>query len=516
MKAKKRCMRAVAGMIGVVLLTGCVGSEKPESRGRYQETGEGEGGIKVQADLPENEILMISYSTNGAWYVEDQGYFVDTDGDVYGFDSSRESYNYHDGEYMDLHSRLLLIREYTEPSGHVDPEIVMQMYSLGEQIDPDKGFEGENVACDAGQTTLYYYDADTSESVQCCSYGDMEEHPLDKSAQKLEKLFYDEMRSAKIERVKFYDGYMIPMLNLHCGYMDGMEGGYYLQDQKELREFAAQTGLKLDDIFSDMTDYEKEEYSYFVQIVNVSSGGYDLKSCGIMCDRGVFRFVPSPDSRSPEEGATVTQAMDGFCYVAGYPEHPDAAAVEAACGWIGLEEAASRFGWTVTSGPGKTGVVNPELDLYDDGGVPVRAEEFSTAPAIIYPAEGFALDTENSTTECAIYYLEEWPEYEYKVYADMPGADSDYFYYGVEPNDQYSFNYYGKMGFSVNGHEVCWAERFDPLLDEEGDMYYIYFMYGPDASPYALTIALPDVVMMGISDGTFSFEQFAKEVFGLE
>lgn len=58
---------------------------------------------------------------------------------------------------------------------------------------------------------------------------------------------------------------------------------------------------------------------FFVETVNVNSGGYDLKRKGVLCQGGKFEFILSEDSKVPEAGAMVTEAFDGFAFVGAFP-----------------------------------------------------------------------------------------------------------------------------------------------------------------------------------------------------
>ncbi|MBP5608550.1 MAG: hypothetical protein J6X66_09840, partial [Lachnospiraceae bacterium] len=361
----------VAAGVAASLLTACTGSDEGKSRGLYQGSSEPDKpdkpdkpGISYYDDIPEDELFLLIRNTNGAWYKEDNGYAIYTNGDVYGYCFDLESRNHYDGESVDLEDALEYIRDNSEPSCNLGMDFVKEAYTYGVAIDPDAGFKSENMACDMGQSTLYFVNGD--ERVMVYSSGDNREDPEDKNARKLQELWYD-TNVPNRDQVRFYSGYDTSMVNIHCGYMDGLDGRFYLKNEEELRKFAALAGLSVAKVVENMEDYEKEYYSYFVEIQNVSSGGYDLKACAIMKNGGSYSFVMSKDSRVPDPDDTAAGMMDGFCFAAAYPWYVEAGEAEAD-GWISYDDAVDMFGWNEDGIITGTMYVNPDLVMAYDGG----------------------------------------------------------------------------------------------------------------------------------------------------
>ena len=402
---KKKILRYTLPFLCVGLLAAC-GSEEPGSdRGRMPEPTEKQGpdggnsgntDPGVDLTVPENEILLVSRSTNGAWGYADSGYFIDTNGDVYGFDFSQMGYRMYTHYGMDFYDKLMLIRENVPSKINIGEDMVNKIYELGEEIDPGAGFDSQNMACDMGQRTIYYYDADTGDLIRCISHGDNEELPKDRNARKLANLVENDLTLSGIPYTELYTEGDIYMDNIHCGYQDAMEGKYYLPNAADLRAFAAMTGIAADHILDGMDEYEPENYCYLVEIRNVSSTGYDLKADAVIRNNNDCRFLMSPDSVTPASGDTVGMAMDGFCFVAAYPVLYDP--TELGSDWTMAEDILyegldGRFTFT-SPGPdvfvdyGKTVVIENVLLTDEDG------NEYGTGSLVVDYDTAFSEDCE--------------------------------------------------------------------------------------------------------------------------
>ena len=69
-----------------------------------------------------------------------------------------------------------------------------------------------------------------------------------------------------------------------------------------------------------MAKRKSDRLHIFIEVVNVSSSGYDIKREGILCQSGEFEFVPSKDSKGPSDGEMVSEVLDGFVFVAAFPK----------------------------------------------------------------------------------------------------------------------------------------------------------------------------------------------------
>ena len=333
---KKKMVKYLFLFVCAGLLMGCAEEDTGSERGRIaqqqgseKEPESGEGGETEQEpvieeperEVPADEILLVNQYKNFAWGYQDSGYFIDTNGNVYGFSFSEISNSIGIGE---LHEHLMLIRDNVEPKANIGMNAVRKLYTLGEGIDPEAEMDRQHMAYDAGQRTLYYYDADTGEMVKCISQGDYDELPKDPKARELAAYVERNIGLSMngIETASVYTDTDVAMKSFHCGYMDGMEGKYCFWSE-ELLAFAARTGLECEQILDGADEYELQNCIYLLEIRNVNSAGYDLKAGAILCQNGTAEFLLSPDSVTPQPGDMVGQMMDGFCFVAAVPNGTD-------------------------------------------------------------------------------------------------------------------------------------------------------------------------------------------------
>ena len=513
----KKCKLISAAILAALTLSACGPSDGFVSRGSYKDVddddggkddgGKDDGGIVIpEAELPEDEVFLVSQYANGAWGHSYSATFIDTKGYVYSFDSSMDSYFF--GGYEDdigLSEEFDMIRQCCEPSAQLDIEIIKKAYALGMQIDPDAELESEQVACDAGQHTLYFINPETDEWIEVSSYGDVDCTPTDKYAKEFEK-FYD--GQFKFNPARYYQLYVrgdIPIKSFNCGYSDMVDGGFFFKDTEDLYAFSALSGIRADCILDGLDEYEQEYFDYFVYVTNVSSGGYDLKASAIANDGDRYYFISDYESVYPEPDSVQPAVMDGFCFVAAWPEIWDESTVGPE--WRTMDQASAEYGWTKPEG-------NPDLTVYDDGSVPIMEPDSTHAPAVVFTLDGYVLDTERSTNQAAYWYREDDPSYHYEAFYDMPYPDSDYFFYGVMPNDYYSFEEDEDPGRMVHGYDLHLAYRCNQDDTEDPGLWYLYFLYGPDASPYAFSVSFSEPIMMEMAGYPEELQDFITAIFG--
>lgn len=340
---KKKTVIALLA-VAALALTACTASQ--EMRGTYQGDDGGDDGNNghdgndgndggdedySNVELPENEMIILSHSTNGAWYIEDNGVFVYSDGTAYGFDFDKQEYGSYDfDDYIRDERRYELIRKYVgagsdfeKQNGRIylagiDEDVLKHFYYLGTQVDPNAGFKDEQWACDMGQRTLYF--VDHGKKIEICSSGDVNYTPKDKNAKKFQKLWKEDnaIDTSVVKYVHVYDGSDYPLVNPEWGYDPDHEGCHVFADSKELQDFAEETDWDANEIL-DLIDYEPDEYLYLVQIQNVNSGGYDLKCSGVIFYEDKVDLIPSENNAYPE--GMVTEQMDGFCSVMALPKY---------------------------------------------------------------------------------------------------------------------------------------------------------------------------------------------------
>ena len=268
-------------------------------------------------DIPEDEILVVFREMNLADYTIDRGFFIDTAGNVYGYDLSKADDCNIYTDIADLHDKLQLIRENAVQKFNVGEDAVLDLYRLGESIDPTAEIVRKQVAYDAGTEALYYYDADTGEMVKCGAIGDYTETSEDFYAGQLWDYYFEKLAINNVPTVEIYTKDDVAMESIHCGYMDGLEGRYIMSNAEDLRAFAVRSGIACDQILDQVA--VPDMFMYLLEIRNVNSTGYDLQADAILTNNGITEFVLSPDSVMPEPGAVAGAAMDGFCFVTAYP-----------------------------------------------------------------------------------------------------------------------------------------------------------------------------------------------------
>lgn len=141
--------------------------------------------LKEYKEPEENFIVFIDRHINYACGYVDFGKFIDSNGNVYSYDYS--TYNYNDGDFKtdsDFIDALYEIYERGQPEGFVDGHNVYACFMNVGKIDEKADLISYNVACDAGQETLYILkDRDTM--IKLRSSGDNEEQLKDSMAEQI-------------------------------------------------------------------------------------------------------------------------------------------------------------------------------------------------------------------------------------------------------------------------------------------------------------------------------------------
>lgn len=147
--------------------------------------------VDSNVKLPDG-IVLISRYTNEAWGHDDRGSFIDGGGNVYDFDFSSGIYGDEDEIDIDIEEfiyRLEQIRQTQTPQSSVDIDLLTKCYEYISKVDWSAQVIEESVACDAGQTTLYYFDGDSGNMKLLSSNGDIEKYLDDDAAKQAVKLY---------------------------------------------------------------------------------------------------------------------------------------------------------------------------------------------------------------------------------------------------------------------------------------------------------------------------------------
>ncbi len=109
----------------------------------------------LQEDIAPETIVFISRYSNWAWGYQDNGSFVTYGGEVYSFDFGETDPG--TGAVPDDFVKALEdIRDNSEPKSTVDAAAVAECYSYAPQVNAEAEFPKVNMACDAGQRSVYF------------------------------------------------------------------------------------------------------------------------------------------------------------------------------------------------------------------------------------------------------------------------------------------------------------------------------------------------------------------------
>lgn len=257
------------------------------------------GNDSESSPLPQTaEIFLLDRYKNYAWGYQDQGIFIDTSGAVYAYDFGRTSNHIISDEQLLL--KFDIVRDNTEPIMTINSDTIIELYSLGTQIDSESEFEFDpkGGATDASSHTVSFCNPDTGSITVCTVDGDSRGALRDSFAQKFAKFYNKQIKRCTPEYTAplVYTDYDIPLNTVECN--TEMSGMYFLSSDEQLRILARQCGVSIDDMLDDYKDYEQERYVYFVEL-NAAPANAVLRT-----DDGY--------KLSHTEGA-------GFCNVAAFP-----------------------------------------------------------------------------------------------------------------------------------------------------------------------------------------------------
>lgn len=114
----------------------------------------------------------------------------------------------------------------------------------------------------------------------------------------------------------------ILLLSFNCGYVSDIRScRLIIETEQQLDCATNEYGSMIADLLDGTAaEYPISDYSYVVEYVEVSTGGYDLKAGALLVDTDTLFFVQSADSVTPDLSSVQTTVMDGFCYMAVLPK----------------------------------------------------------------------------------------------------------------------------------------------------------------------------------------------------
>lgn len=176
--------KIITVLIAAAMLTGC-GAVDNEKKDDSSSTSD-----ESHIEYPEDTIVFLERYQNWAEGYQDNGQFIDINGNIYEFDLAQET----DDPWAEpisnenLIERMRQIMSDEEPIGQADPDEVYKCRLLAKDIDPEREYEQESYACDAGQDTLYILN-DDNEIIKLYSWGDYIEECNDRTAKKIVKKY---------------------------------------------------------------------------------------------------------------------------------------------------------------------------------------------------------------------------------------------------------------------------------------------------------------------------------------
>ena len=220
-----------------------------------------------------SEIMLVERSTNYAWGHHDHGLFVDTEGKIYAFDFSRYPvYVPYDESALTFVERLEIIRENSDPVAFFDKKDAKSFMELGEKLSAKDEFDEKEKMYDYGQNTLYFYQPKTQELLMVKSTGDVDYTPKNKNAKKIAQKYDSYMRwhGASITEAELSNGIPfvystddLKIMNYKVEDGSAWVGKWVLETKPQLKTFAEQSGIPVDEILAGDEYPEYDECTYF-------------------------------------------------------------------------------------------------------------------------------------------------------------------------------------------------------------------------------------------------------------
>ena len=327
--------------IGAIMILGILGilifvlmSRDEVDNSRYVDNSEVENSRYSDCSdvtYEEDQIIIISRDVNYAEGYQDEGIFIDVKGRVYFYCFSQLIYQEIPDTDEDFLMKLKDIQQYAEPIMTIDDSVMSEAIDLCFQIDAAETYEKELTAFDAGSRILYV--CNDADMIPCRQSGDYEGALDSVSARK----FIEYFDNALLQEISSYCGQMteeeyaagkvyyytenaLYFVNEHCGFLSNIDNtGMYVVSNEEERA-ALESILGSDFGIAEWQNQKALDCIFFVEAVNVNTGGYNLRRKGILCQGGKFVFIPSEDSKVPNDGEMVSEAFDGFVFVAAFPK----------------------------------------------------------------------------------------------------------------------------------------------------------------------------------------------------
>ena len=197
--------------------------------------------------IPQTDnVLFMSTYYNQAWSYQARVMLITTSGDIYySVDGTQVSTTKTGDE--DIFLRYM--KEYTEPSGHIDPSDMEQLYNICLQIDPDVKTTMDFTGCDIGENTFTYIDQECFRKIPLYISGDSTMNTDDPTLLQAAELATDLMN--KIYSILSQTTYTVftedaPLLDIPYSGSELIGSNLVFDNYESLVKFCAENDIDLD------------------------------------------------------------------------------------------------------------------------------------------------------------------------------------------------------------------------------------------------------------------------------
>jgi hypothetical protein len=121
--------------------------------------------------IPSTDDILFKYAYhNRAWGYQSRIVLITCSGDVYVFEDNVGSLGMNNGDQI----KLRYLKEYAEPTAHIDPFDMTELYNACLAVDPGVKTDRVSAMEDAGECKFIYVDQDTSLEITIVEKGDYE------------------------------------------------------------------------------------------------------------------------------------------------------------------------------------------------------------------------------------------------------------------------------------------------------------------------------------------------------
>ena len=121
--------------------------------------------------IPSTDDILFKYAYhNMAWGYQSRIVLITCSGDVYVFEDNVGSLGMNNGDQI----KLRYLKEYAEPTAHIDPSDMTELYNACLAVDPGVKTDRVSAMEDAGECKFIYVDQDTSLEITIVEKGDYE------------------------------------------------------------------------------------------------------------------------------------------------------------------------------------------------------------------------------------------------------------------------------------------------------------------------------------------------------